>query len=264
MQRGRPRWSAVLGEPGIGKTRLVETAVERARVAGAATVSTRAYAVERRIAYGPIVDALRSILADPVQGSASARSTAERWRALPPSCPAWMRRRMSRRRPVRWRRRGSLAAIATGLEAALGGERPGLFVVDDLHWADDATLGALAYLVRRLEGHRMAVVMTWRTEELDDMARPVAALATGIAGDAVVVLERLAFEDVAALIAPCRHPPTGRRRRPTSCGGRRRAAAVHRGGAGRRPDDTRQHAGRASAPSSRSGWPRSTASRRRS
>ena len=59
---------AVLGEPGIGKTRLVETAIERARAAGAATLSTRSYAVERRIAYGPIVDALRTALADPILG----------------------------------------------------------------------------------------------------------------------------------------------------------------------------------------------------
>ena len=80
---------AVLGEPGIGKTRLVETAIERARAAGAATLSTRAYAVERRIAYGPIVDALRTALADPILG--------ERVRALDPAT------------------RGALATIVPGM-----------------------------------------------------------------------------------------------------------------------------------------------------
>ena len=93
-----------------------------------------------------------------------------------------------------------LGAIATALEAALDGEQPGLLVVDDLHWADDATLGALAHLIRRLGGRRLAIVCTWRAEELDDTVRPVAALATGMAGDAVIVLDRLAREDVITLV----------------------------------------------------------------
>ena len=191
---------AVVGEPGIGKTRLVETALEQARAAGAATLSTRAYAVERRIAYGPIVDALRTALGDATLGprvrgldAATLASLA----AIVPGLDA---------APAGEAHSGSvvqarlLAAIATALEVVLGGERPGLFVVDDLHWADDATLGALAYLVRRLDGRRLAVVLTWRAEELDDTARPVAALASGIAGDAVIALDRLDREDVRALL----------------------------------------------------------------
>ena len=193
------RVAVVLGESGIGKTRLVETAVERARASGAATLSTRAYAVERRIAYGPIVDALRAILADPVQGPRVRTLDAGTLATLAAIVPGLdVGDAETPSGPVAQAR--LLAAIATALDAALGGERPGLLVVDDLHWADDATLGVLAYLVRRLAGRRLAVVLTWRTEELDDTARPVTALATGIAGEAVVLLDRLGFEDVAALV----------------------------------------------------------------
>ena len=49
-------------------------------------------------------------------------------------------------------------------------------------------------------GRRLAIVCTWRAEELDDTVRPVAALATGMAGDAVIVLDRLAREDVVTLV----------------------------------------------------------------
>lgn len=48
------------------------------------------------------------------------------------------------------------------LAAALGDG--GVLFIDDLHWADDASLALLNYLVRRLDGKPVCIVVTWRTE----------------------------------------------------------------------------------------------------
>ena len=42
-----------------------------------------------------------------------------------------------------------------------------MLFLDDLHWADDATVDLLIYMVRRLEGRPVCIVTTWRREELE-------------------------------------------------------------------------------------------------
>ena len=43
--------------------------------------------------------------------------------------------------------------------------RPTVLVVEDLHWADDATLGALRYVCRRLHTLTATVVLTYRRSD---------------------------------------------------------------------------------------------------
>lgn len=194
---------AVVGEPGIGKTRLVEAAAAAARSVAARVIVTRAYAVERQIAYAPLVDALTSALDDPATAAAIReldRSTLATLASIVPGLATGSERPTDA--PVVQAR--LLAAIATGLTTALDGPHPGLFVVDDLHWADDASLGALAYLVRRLDGRRFTLVVTWRSEDLEAAARPVAGLVTNVAGLDVIELERLDRTQVRAMAASVR------------------------------------------------------------
>ena len=61
----------IVGEAGIGKTRLSETALAQATDAGSACLGATAYPTEAGIAYGPIVDLLRSALA-PADGETRA------------------------------------------------------------------------------------------------------------------------------------------------------------------------------------------------
>ena len=65
----------------------------------------------------------------------------------------------------------ALAAMdREGLLSALGGllgdGRPTVFVVEDAHWADDATLDVLRWLLRRLVDHRGLVVLTYRSTDV--------------------------------------------------------------------------------------------------
>ena len=51
----------VTGEPGIGKSRLVEEFRQWAAQRGAVTASARSYAAEGSLAYAPVVSWLREI-----------------------------------------------------------------------------------------------------------------------------------------------------------------------------------------------------------
>lgn len=60
-------------------------------------------------------------------------------------------------------------ALALGLSLIDGshsGARPTVLVIEDAHWADDATLDLLTYLGRRLQRHRALIIVTFRDEEV--------------------------------------------------------------------------------------------------
>src|SRR5215216_38756 len=67
--RGRPHFVLVTGEPGIGKTRLVEELIAICRRESALTAVARAYEAEGALPYGPVIDVLRT---EAMQGSVDA------------------------------------------------------------------------------------------------------------------------------------------------------------------------------------------------
>ena len=56
-----------------------------------------------------------------------------------------------------------LAALRAELDWAV---HPGVLVIEDVHWADDATLDALRYLTRRIGGLPAVLILTYRDDEL--------------------------------------------------------------------------------------------------
>jgi hypothetical protein len=55
----------------------------------------------------------------------------------------------------------------TALLDALAADPPTVLVVEDLHWADDATLDVLGYAARRIEAVGAVLVLTCRDEDVD-------------------------------------------------------------------------------------------------
>ena len=49
---------------------------------------------------------------------------------------------------------------------ALGGVQPVLMVIEDVHWSDDATLDLMLHLARRIAPQRIALVLTFRSDEV--------------------------------------------------------------------------------------------------
>src|SRR4029453_18381099 len=126
----------VTGEPGVGKSRLVEEFRSWCAVAGAATAEARSYPAEGALAYGPVVSWLRSgALAghlsrlDPARRGELARLLPELGPGGPGPPPA---------APSDPERRRLLFEALAG--AVLTPAGPLLLVADDLHWADRETL----------------------------------------------------------------------------------------------------------------------------
>ena len=152
------RVAAVVGEAGIGKSRLVEALRASVDTAGGRALAVRAYAAEGGIAYGSIIELLRVGLASPggVERlralSAATLIELERLIPLPPELGRAAERPpvVEANRDVPARRAVLLQAIATAFTAMTEGPVPGLVVVEDAQWADDASREAIVWLAHRL------------------------------------------------------------------------------------------------------------------
>ncbi|MGQ7312958.1 helix-turn-helix transcriptional regulator [Microbacterium arabinogalactanolyticum] len=153
--------SAVLvaGEAGIGKSRLLREF--RAR-AGDDVLTLAGWCLDygsTPAPYGPLPAILRAALAalgdDAAQAAGPGRDAL---RVLLPELGPASADRTSGAEGLR-------EAIANVLEVAAA-RHPLVIVVEDLHWADDATLTALAFLLRALAGHRILFVFTCRVDEV--------------------------------------------------------------------------------------------------
>ena len=60
---------------------------------------------------------------------------------------------------------GDVPAVLAELTTAFSHGRPAVLVIEDLHWADDATLDVLAYLARRQQQLRLLLVCSLRPED---------------------------------------------------------------------------------------------------
>ena len=92
------------------------------------------------------------------------------------------------------------AAIRTAFQlAAAPAGQPGALVVEDVHWADRPSLDLLAYLVRRLAGWPVLLVLSWRPEQADRLRGLASALTEAAeAGRARTVAPRLLRADEVA------------------------------------------------------------------
>jgi DNA-binding CsgD family transcriptional regulator/tetratricopeptide (TPR) repeat protein len=85
------------------------------------------------------------------------------------------------------------------------GEQPTMLVVEDVHWADDATVELLVHVGRRIGSTRSVVVLTYRPDEVDAASRRLlAALATADRVERMAV-EPLSRAAVARLAEGTRH-----------------------------------------------------------
>ena len=64
-------------------------------------------------------------------------------------------------------RQGSAHDLVSALLAESNGRRPAIFVLEDVHWADEATLDVLRLLARKLQRSAALVLVTYRDAELD-------------------------------------------------------------------------------------------------
>ncbi len=159
----RGRVVLVAGEPGIGKSRLLEEFATRSRDR-AVVLGAAARSVERSLPYQPVAEALR---------------TASNWEPLAAVPPVWLAeaaRVLPELRDLRpdvpqplplephESRARLLEALCRLLLRLAEGARPLLLCLDDLQSADSATRDWLVHLAPRLSDRRVLVVAAYRIE----------------------------------------------------------------------------------------------------
>jgi DNA-binding NarL/FixJ family response regulator len=136
----------VSGEPGIGKSRLLDEAGRRAAASGALLFEGRAAELERDFPFGVFVDALDPYLASLDQSALRALSEEHR-RLLALVFPA-LAGAEGQEALVAQERFRCYRAVAE-LLGVLAARRPLVLSLDDVQWADAASLELLDHLLRR-------------------------------------------------------------------------------------------------------------------
>jgi DNA-binding winged helix-turn-helix (wHTH) protein/tetratricopeptide (TPR) repeat protein/energy-coupling factor transporter ATP-binding protein EcfA2 len=161
-EQGRPQVVFVTGEPGIGKSTLVEAfAGEVERRAGRVA---RGQCLEQRGApepYLPVFDALGRVCRDDREALALLSHLAPTWLVQLPALVEPGDRADLEHRALGGTTERMLREAAEVLEA-VASDRPLVLVLEDLHWADPSTLDLLAWLARRGRPARLLVVGTYR------------------------------------------------------------------------------------------------------
>src|SRR6266852_4622865 len=156
-----PVVALVSGDAGMGKTRLVAELATVAAARGFMVLYGRCAELGDSVPYLPLADALRgaahsapaladAIAARPVLGLLLPdRDTAELAGGEVPGMA-----------------QQQLFGAVLGMLAELAEEAPVLVVLEDMHWADRSTRDLLTFLSRVLHRERVAVIATYRTDDL--------------------------------------------------------------------------------------------------
>ncbi len=136
----------VVGEPGMGKTTLLEAA--RARAASFTCLGARGVEVESHLAYAGLfglLNPLRKRVTDIPDSQATALSSALAWSSSAATADPFL-----------------LGAATLSLLAVAAEQRPVLVLVDDLQWLDSESAAAIAFAARRLGPDAVAFLLAAR------------------------------------------------------------------------------------------------------
>ncbi|MCQ3973781.1 MAG: hypothetical protein DPW09_10085 [Anaerolineae bacterium] len=173
-RRGRPQAVTIEGEPGIGKTRLAKEFLAWASAQGADIWHGRAYEMSGLLPYQPVIEVLRQRLRRVTNLPQVLSDTwlAELSRLLPelsdriPDLPAPLKLN-----EVEARTRLFEAVARFG--QALADRVPVVILLDDLQWADAASLDVLHYLAGRWGDEGVSVLLLFAARA-EDLSKPIA------------------------------------------------------------------------------------------
>ncbi len=195
---GRALFVLILGESGIGKTRLAQEAISEVGQ-GSHAAYARCYAAEHDLAYAPVTHWLRS---EPIRSGIS-RLPESDLSELVRVVPELLREHpgLAPPQPLAegWHRRRFLEILA---RAVLDAAQPLLLVLDDLHWCDPETLEWLEFLLHFDPKAKLLVLGATQAEEIGGrhVLRPLLdrLIKENIASE--IVLPALDRDETAALV----------------------------------------------------------------
>jgi predicted ATPase/DNA-binding winged helix-turn-helix (wHTH) protein len=167
--RGERQVIFITGEPGIGKTALVEEFLQHVATTGGIWIS-RGQCIEH---YGvgepylPVLDALGQLCraAGGWRPRELLSQAAPTWLVQIPALLSVAELEALQRKTVGVTRERMLREMADALEV-LTAETPLVLWLEDLHWSDYATLDLLSFLARRCQPARLVVIGTYRPADV--------------------------------------------------------------------------------------------------
>jgi len=167
LEAASPNVLIVTGEPGIGKSRLLEHIRQEMVSSGGSALAGRAFEAEATRPYGIWIDLLRTIMPD-TDGE------------LPKGLMALLEPGDALVDDVR--DRTQLFEAVAALIQRLASDTPLALTFDDVQWLDEASAALLHYIVRTLRAHcRVLIACAARAGEIDDNT-PAAAVIRGTHG----------------------------------------------------------------------------------
>ena len=160
----------ITGEAGIGKSKLTAGLIAAVRGAGTLTLAGTCLRLSSSLSFLPVLDVLREL--DEIDDGAFLRS-------LLATLPGYVRVELARLRPElsaagdlalrpdTMQQQRLLEALRRLLSAAAA-LRPVVVVLEDVQWADAATLAFSSYLMAPSHGAGVTMILTARPEEVDD------------------------------------------------------------------------------------------------
>lgn len=202
-EKGKSQVLLVSGEPGVGKTRLLQEIITQAEVMGAEVVGSASYA-EGGPPYSPFKKMLRDIvpkasrtLSDlPATVIADLLALAPELKAHYPDVPT--KPKDDPQTELHRLYESFFIFIAT-----LSQKVPLLIYLDDAHWADSGSLGIFRHLARQIGSQPIMLLATYREVELDE-DRPLNEVLLDLSRErhtSRIKLNRLTVEQAEQLLA---------------------------------------------------------------
>ncbi len=202
----QPGVALVSGEAGVGKSRLVTELNRLAIARGFLVLSGHCAELGDSMPYLPLADALRNA----VPSQAGAAPLQEALAARPVLHGLLPDRNGAGRAGAPDLAQQRLFGAVLGMLAELAARAPVLLVLEDMHWADRSTRDLLTFLSRVLHRERVALVATYRSDDVH-RGHPLRAVTAELLRLPSVTLVELGPLDPAAmaehLLAVAEQPP---------------------------------------------------------
>jgi tetratricopeptide (TPR) repeat protein len=159
--------AAVQGEAGVGKTRLMQELAISVQEKGAVVLVGRAG--EEKIPYGPWIDFLRGYVGQ-IPGEMLRRmlgDSVSEFTRLIPDIAAKIGTVPPSRRLGEEQDRLRLYEAVTQFLISISNDKPVLLLLDDMHWADQVSLGLLEHYVMGSSNSRILTLVGYRTEDVN-------------------------------------------------------------------------------------------------
>ena len=170
--QGAGRSVFIVGEGGIGKTRLATAAAERAAKRGWSVAVGRAYPVETGVPYALFSDALLPLVRklDPATLSVLSRGGAADFGYLFPNLGTSTDRDRASAGADPSEIKARLLWNFTQFLGRLSAKQPLFVVLENLQWADASSLELLHFVGRQIEGQKIILLGTYNEAERDSNA----------------------------------------------------------------------------------------------